>query len=786
MDWHSLELLEFDRVTAAVARRAECDAARAALLAWRPIADAAERTRENARLAAAIARTREPGAWLNVGSGTLADLLGPEATSALDGIALLDVLGWLEAARATREAWSAEDVRTRHPRLAERVEQIPPLEELRLQLVTALEPDGRVRDSASPALARARAELATGERRLHQQLERWITGFGEGAYVTRHAERFVALIPAAGFSRKRGIVHDVSNSGQSLFVEPLDVCEANNHLIEMRGTADEEERRILRELAAAVADASVELEQLERELAHLDTLRARARWAVECDAIALEPGGAALTLVRARHPLLAMGERRDALVPLDLVLADGSRLLLVSGPNMGGKTVLLKTVGLAVALAHAAFPVAAAEGSRVPEIDQIRVDLGDEQSVDQGLSTFAAHLRALAAMTADAGERSLLLADELGAGTDPEEGAALGRALVEHFAARGAWGVMTTHLGSLKRVAGEVAGVVNGSLEFDLETLTPRYRFIPGIPGASHALAVAGRLGFPPAVLERARTLTPDEAVALERLLGELGATRQALEAQRSALAAAQRDADAAALAHREAIEDSRRTLEALRLRLTRESEALLVRARELWQTIQREARRADKSRAESDRLRAEMQSIESGAEALRIAAQPAEPSVPSALPPLEIVAGRRVRVIDLGVEAEVVSGPDREGRVMLKRGSWNIQSHADRLAPASLGESASPAARAASATRESAADASALEVDLRGMEVDEALRAVDQGLDRAVLAGFGELRIIHGIGRGILGAAVERHLRAHPQVQSRRLGEGHEGGRGVTVARLR
>lgn len=770
-------------MSAAVAAHAASVAGRAVLAGWR-LPPAAERARECALLDEAIRREGEPEVWCRVGEGTMAERLAADPGApgaALDGPALVEVLGWLEAARDMNRAWREEKVRARYPGLAERVDTVPDLEALRRRLSESLEPDGRVRDDASPALTRARTNLAEGERRLERQLERWAHGFGETSYVTRHGDRFVVLVPAAGFPRRRGIVHDVSGSGQSLFVEPLEACESNNRLIELRAAALDEEQRILRELAAATRAAGAALSVLEQVLVHLDTLRARARWARAHGAVAVTPGGERLLLREARHPLLLMGERREAVVPLDLELGPGGRVLLVSGPNMGGKTVLLKTVGLAVVLSHAGFPVPAGEGSAVPEFDCVLVDLGDEQSVERGLSTFAAHLGRLATMAEQAGPRSLLLCDELGAGTDPEEGAALGRALVEHFVAHEAWSVVTTHLGSLKRVSGEVPGVVNGSLEFDLETLTPRFRFIPGVPGASHALAVAGRLGFPRPVLERAEALTPGETRALERLLAALGVTQRRLDEETLALAAARREAEAAAAMHREATENSRRTLEELRRRLTRESESLLARARELWQTVQREARRAEKSRADAGRLREQIGSLEREADALGHGGETAA----AAPPPAALRVGQRVRVTDLGIEAEVASEPDAEGRVQLRHGSWSVQSHVSRLTAAGSDE-AGPAPPAGSAIWEMPEQAPPLELNLRGLEVEEALRALDQALDRAVLAGLAEIRIVHGIGRGVLRAAVERHLRDHPQIASQRMGVVGEGGRGVTVARLR
>ncbi len=823
---HSLELIEFPRVAAALAARATSPRAAAALLGAVPLADATARNEACERLAEAIRRQREPEPWCFAAPSSLAEVLSGDARDAFEVEAFAVVGDWLSAAGRTRAAWEDAARAARFPRLAALAAEVPALAALRERLAATLDADGRVRDDASPALARARRAVLDGERALHRQLERWAAGHGPESYVTRAGDRFVALVPAAGFSRRQGIVHDTSNSGQSLFVEPLETCEANNRLIEQRAVASEEERRILRELAAEVRRSAPALETLERTLAVLDALRACAGWAVEFGGVAITPGGAELKLVRARHPLLVMnagrihpkGERGgdavpseapDAappaaaesplepaatgspIIPLDLELAEGGRLLLVSGPNMGGKTVLLKTVGLAVALAHAGLPVLAAEGSAVPILDALQADLGDEQSVDQGLSSFAAHLRALKAMVEAAGPRTLLLADELGAGTDPEEGAALGRALIEHVAARGAWGVITTHLGSLKRVAGEVPGVVNGSLEFDLDTLTSRFRFRRGVPGASHALDVAGRLGFPEALLARARELTPDETRALERLLAEVGDALTAARLERESLARARAEAERAAAASRTAAEEAKRALAELRRRLTAESEALLARARELWQTVQREAKKREKSRADADALRDDLAGLERSASALQASASPAalglpEPAAPAA--PLTLVPGSRVHVTDLGLEATLVAGPDSEGRVQLRRGSFSIQSHVSRLAAAA--PASSPTLRGPGASYAAPGpnddEPPPVETDLRGLEVGDALREVDRALDRAVLSGLSEVRIIHGIGTGALRVAVQKHLKSHPQVEAQRWGEGHEGGRGVTVARLR
>jgi DNA mismatch repair protein MutS2 len=803
LDEHSLERLEFFRVTRIMASEARAPRAAASIGAMRPLADAAARAAENALLAEAIRRQGEPGEWCRVGRGDLGAWLVSESletgeSGLFSGETLVEIASWLEAAAETRDAWQSAETAERLPGLARLVLDLPPLAQLRERLQRSLEPDGRISNAASPELARARAAVTSGERAIQQRLERWARGFGETAYVTRHGDRWVALVPAAGFPRRRGIVHDVSNTGQSLFVEPLEVCEANNHLIEQAARVAEVERRVLVELSAAVWEARDELTALDDALIRLDTLRARARWAHDVGGRALEPGGERLRLIQARHPLLAAGARRDQLVPLDLELEAPRRLLLVSGPNMGGKTVLLKTVGLTVALAHAALPVPCAEGSAVPELAELLVDLGDEQSVDRGLSTFAAHLEHLAEMVARAHPRTLVLCDELGAGTDPEEGAALGRALIEHFARRATWAVVTTHLGSLKLLAGEIPEVVNGSLEFDPETLSPRYRFVSGVPGASHALTIAARLGLDPEIVSRARELTPRETGALERLLEELGALRRRMDDEIRGLGEARAAAERATAEHHEAAEDSKRTVQDLRRRLTRESETLLARARELWQSIQRESRRAEKDRASAGAAREQLGAVERDLEALHGSVDQALREVGGAeeaaatLDAGAILAGARVRVLDLGVEAEVVEPPDAEGKVKLRRGSWSINTHVSRLAAieAAKGQApvkpTRPGGERASVSWEVPDAAPSLEVDLRGMDVEEALRTLDEGLDRGSLNGLPELRIIHGLGKGILKSAVERHLRAHPQVAGQRMGELYEGGRGVTVATLR
>jgi len=770
LDDRSLRLLEFDKVLEWVSGKAQSEPGALALRSSRPFADEASLKDECVLLEEALARVAEPGTWCWTGPGRLEPALADDARDTLDGPALIRVRDWLEAGRQTREGWRGQG--ERYPALVSRWAERELPEALLRRLQGALEDDGRVADKASPELARLRREGDDRERRLKDQLSRWAVPFGENAYVTRAADRWVVLVPAAGFPRRRGIVHDVSNSGQSLFVEPLEACEANNQILECRAQAAEEERRILAELARDVRAKATEILDLQSALGHLDSLRARALWAREIKARVLPVAADAgvLKLRNARHPLLIRGVGADRVVPLDLELREGARVLLVSGPNMGGKTVLLKTVGLSAALAASAIPVAADEGSRLPRFTTILVEMGDDQSLEKGLSTFAAHLEAMARMAEAASPAALLLCDELGTGTDPEEGAALGQALLEHFAARGAWSVVTTHLGPLKRAAGSISGVVNGTLEFDRETLTPKHRFVPGAPGASYALAIAGRLGFPEALLARARALTPDAARALERLLTELESARRDAEAEARAARAATEAArhEAAVLQHeRERAEVAERES---RRRIVEDGDRLLGQV----QTLLKELHKAVKTAAEASPrgLKQAAADLEREFQALRPRPVPA--------PAFDVVPGERARLLDLNLDAEVVSGPDAEGRVVLKHGSWRIQSHKSKLGPPGPG----PTGDAVPAWQTSEPQAG-LDVDVRGQESDDALRALDQALDHSVMAGLHQLRVVHGVGRGVLRAAVHAHLKGHPQVKTFRSGQVGEGGRGVTVVEL-
>ncbi|MEO6462303.1 MAG: Smr/MutS family protein [Candidatus Eisenbacteria bacterium] len=711
--------------------------------------------------------------------------------------ALYQVAELLAAGARAAHYWSEARAEARTAaRLADGLLSDPELEK-RLRL--SIDTDGLVLDGASAELASLRKQQNVERGRLREKLDKYRNlAAEEGSFVTQRSERFVVAVRADRFERSKGLVHDVSASGATLFVEPFEVCALNNALAELAARERSEIGRILRALTDLVRARLDGLARSEEALAATDLLWARVRLsrAMAGTTPTVVAGGDRLLLAGARHPLLWREARGDSdppagrakVVPSTLELVSPRRILLVSGPNMGGKTVAMKVVGLCALLAQSGLDVPADEGATLPLFTTVGADIGDAQSIELHLSTFAAHLGRLDAMARTAGPQALFLVDEIGSGTDPAEGASLGRAMLRHFAKNGAWAVATTHLGSLKLLAQEEEAVVNASMALDPETLAPRYELIVGVPGGSHALAVAERLGFHPGVLAEARRELPEAARSLEALLGDV--TRELAQARDARAGFERAEAEARSRAaelesERQAHVDDRKRADKERLLQVR---ALEGQVQALLRDVKSEARSEEKSRARIQELEVKARGL--GRESDRLLATPAAGGRPALLAP-----GATGWVRDLGVTAKVVSGPDADGRVVLERGAWRIQSRADQCFapddPATAGSASSgPAPLARSAGRRAAAAIPEVEpglsVDVRGLDQEDALRRVDDGLDRAVVSGLADLKIIHGVGRGVLREAIARALKANPHVAEQRLGGHGEGGRGVTIVSLR
>lgn len=792
-DERDLDRLEFGEVRRRLASYAASDGGRELALGLVPAPDP-ELARE--RLAA-LAEAKERAATHGQGPAAAVRSVAPtldkaEAAQRLEGAELWRVAELLRAAARLKRHWA--DPPARAARTLAALARLVPLDDLERTLTQSVAEDGSLLDGASPLLAQLRERRRGLQRAARERLDRLSRDLGAEGGATVRDDRYAISVRADRFDRSRGIVLDVSATGVTLFVEPFELVALNNELREVGAAARDEEHRVLDALTGRVAERAADLAGIERGVAELDELSARVSLsqALAGTTPALDARCERLRLRQARHPLLWLREAGDTdaaaarrrIVPFDLELTAPARVLLVSGPNMGGKTVLLKAVGLAVVMALAGLDVCAAEGAVLPAVRRVLTDVGDQQSLADDLSTFAARLRRMDEMARAASPEALCLADEMGSGTDPEEGTALGRALLEHLGERGAWTVATTHLGGLKVLAAERQQIVNASLAIDAVELRPLYALEVGVPGASYGLATARRLGLAEPVLARAEASLSDGALGLERLIAELGEELRWTKEQRERLLAEERawlarraEEDAAARAEQSGHEEkARRRLDELRV--------LEGRARELVRQAEREWRRAGEASAASQALglRGSVKELEAAGDRHRAEAAAADASFE---PVGELGVGTRVRHRGLGIEMRVVEGPRADGTVVLSRGAWRLTARPEDLARAADAGQPAGGAPVPPVHDVRAETGAGWEVDLRGQFVEDALVALDQALDGAVLAGHREFRVIHGVGGGALRRAVAGHLEGHAQVKSHRLGGHGEGGRGVTIVEL-
>jgi DNA mismatch repair protein MutS2 len=692
----------------------------------------------------------------------------------LDGLELRLLLPLLDAVPRLR-AWSAT-IRSVAPAPARLADDLPSLDGLRASLHRALADDGSLTDAASPALRRIRARIRELERRIVRDLEALLQTSDadrlfSDRYVTRRNRRYVVPVRAEARSRLRGIIHDRSQSGQTIFLEPDRVIDLNNDLAEEAGQEEHETARILAELTETVRAELGSFEWLVATTGELDWILARAHLAQRMNATCPLLDPARVCLRAARHPLLLAQSWRDpsrAVVPVDLELTREHPLLLVTGPNAGGKTIALKTLGLLSLMAQVGCHLPVEEPSRLPVMSRWFAVIGDEQSVAENLSTFSAFVDQVREVLAQADATSLVLLDELGAGTDPDEGAALARAILEDLEARGALVMATTHLEPLKAFASTHAGARNASVEFDRDRLAPTFRLVYDHPGQSYALAIAARLGLSGALIERAQAHRSEHAARLAELIARLD-TRAREEAARE-LAIERREVEAAA-------------------RLATAADELAqaqARAREMVAHAKEEASRllADIRRAvarEWERLKQAAPtrpSLEDARQRIRDLTPAASPVVDAPLSASPLALGDTVEAPHLGIRGRLAA---------IAGGTATVQSGAVTVRVPVQGLRKSLAAMVAPA-RPVLPDKQGVapELHLIGRTSDEARGLVEKYLDDAFLAGLGTVRLVHGKGTGALRKTVRDLLAGHPLVESFRDGEQGEGGAGATVADLR
>src|ERR1700676_3348994 len=795
----ALDVLEFDKLLELLRQRTTCAPGRRFVDGFQPGMD-------RAAITAAFALIREAREWLRavreLGFGGLADpqnwlerIEGPgmvlEAREFLDAATLLETAAWL------RQQFREEEIK--FPLLAAHAAALSEFKDLLAVIRRSVLPNGEISDDASPALRKIRASITQTRDAIQKTLKHILRTKNAEAgedYVTLRNDRFVIPLRAENRRSVPGVVHGASATGQTIFMEPLETVETNNQLVQLREDEAAEIVRILRELTEKLQRVREPLVLASETIAELDSVVARARFAQEFDAAIPEFSEASeLRLEAARHPGLENNLRKEgrAVVPMTLALDGEERVLVISGPNTGGKTVALKTTGIAALSAQSGIPVVA-QRAVLPFFDRVLGDMGDEKSIAADLSTFSAHMLNLKAMLEAATPESLVLVDEMGTGTAPEEGAALAVALLDEFRAKNCIVLATTHHDRLKTYASTTPGVVNAAVEFDDVNLRPTYRLMVGVPGGSSGIAIAQRLGIATSIIERARSLlTPESREAadliaylhrsrdeLDRMQQQMAAERHALEEERAKL-------------RTQWVERQQRRIKELEDKFAEmqkrfdENVARVIEAvkeRELRASLEKSARRKlQDARGEArDELNAAVVQTLSDAQAdLGTSAQTEAIRLES------LQSGQRIRVRGFnkpvifrrldGSSAEIEAGPLRMKIAMEE--IVGVESVKPGISPAGV---ASSGVTGRTASEESTAD----EINLIGSTVQEATERVDKFLDQAALARKVRIRIIHGHGTGALRKGLAEFLKSPPLVARQSFETEDRGGKAITVVELR
>lgn len=653
-----------------------------------------------------------------------------------------------------------------------------------------------IADTASPALSDIRRHMRAAQSKSRQILQRIISSPSyskilQESIITQRDGRFVVPVKADHRGDMPGLVHDISSSGATLFVEPMGVVQANNALIELEAKEKKEIERILAELSADAADHQSDIREDYETLVELDLIFARGQLSYKMDAGRPEiRKSGSVILRRARHPLLDPAKA----VPIDISLGDTFDTLVITGPNTGGKTVSLKTLGLLCLMAQCGLHIPAASGSAVSVFTSVLADVGDEQSIEQSLSTFSAHMNNIVHILEEANSHSLVLFDELGAGTDPVEGAALAIAIIQRVRDSGAKLAATTHYAELKTFAMTTAGVENASCEFNVETLCPTYRLLIGIPGKSNAFAISKRLGLPDDVIEDAKRQMSGESVRFEDVLTQLESKRQALEKKQTEIDKLyiQREEDARKAREfrtqmEKAKENARSRGEAESRRILRDARATVDQVFGELSELRRRQAQADQTENVNEARAAIGRALNEAENAVGIHDNTPEP-IPRPSRPIQ--TGDQVEIPGVGVSA-VVSAINKDGTLQLEAGRMKMTVKAGEVrlieeAECRFGAKKKAAASIRQHASQALRTAAPSELDIRGMETLEAESVVENFIDAAVMGKLETVTIIHGKGTGALRRKVHELLRRNSQVKSFRLGVYGEGEDGVTVAALK
>ena len=789
-----LKALELDKILQTLADYAQTDDGKDQILQLLPAPDLVSARGELKKTEEAhilIAKYASPS------FGSLKNVRHATAVSAAGGVlSLRELLDVAELLRVTRAVagWRQKQDISEPLSVDLYFGALRPQTLLENQITNAISNEETINDSASAALADIRKKIRLQSARIREKLDGILRSQNyrdvlQEAIVTQRNGRFVVPVKAEFRTRLPGLVHDTSSSGSTVFIEPIAVVEANNEIKMLKGKEADEIERILYELSAAVGAMEEEIRNNYECLVELDKIFAKAKYAyaIKAEVPVLNDEGV-IDLVRARHPLL----NRDTAVPIDVRLGKDFETLVITGPNTGGKTVAIKTIGILCLMAACGLMIPAREGSAVCVFGSVYADIGDEQSIEQSLSTFSSHMVNIIDIIRHADENSLILIDELGAGTDPVEGAALAISILECLHALGAKIAATTHYAELKAYALKTPGIENACCEFDVATLKPTYRLLIGVPGRSNAFAITEKLGMDPSVIERAKELVSSDNTRFEDVVDDLEQRRIRMEAD--AEKARQLSIDAALNAQKvqerldEAQKQREKVLsdargEALRIleRSRREAAALMAQIDETKKELKPSEKSAASLSEQKIRLRQALEKADDSS-------LPAPDMTINALPEgEEIRVGDTVRLIASGAEGQVTKISDR-GVIEIVSGSIKMRAKERdvRVLRHMKPEKKNNHVQVKNAGPSRLQAAGDTRCDLRGMTVEEAMSTLDQFLDSMVMTGMQTVTIIHGKGTGALRSAVQQHLRHHAQVKKYRLGVFGEGEDGVTIAELK
>lgn len=790
MEKHPLDLLEFDKLLGIISGYSGSEASRKAVQEILPLVNREEIEKRQHRIRE-IMRMSHVASPLRLSSfpdiSHLITEVRPEGAvlEAYELSGFIPVL-WISS-EVSRQVAEAEDL----PHLKELTAGLTGFPDILHLLKRSVDSEGNILDSASPLLSDLREKTRRLDARLRKKLEEMvrderISPFLQDDFITKRSGRWVIPVRMDSKGQVAGVVHDVSKSGETAFVEPLAIISPANELENLVAEEKAEEIRILKYISSIIRKASDGIDTEYKIIVHLDLLNSIAKFALDLNMeIPLINESGAISLIKGKHPLLLLAFRKGGgaqqVVPLDVGLGGNSTVMVITGSNAGGKTIAIKTVGLLLMMALSGMPVPADSSSGFPLVENILVDIGDEQSIESSLSTFSAHVSNVSEILKTASPRSVVLIDELGTGTDPEEGAALACAVLKELRNSGALVFATTHLSDIKGFVHRTEGMLNASMEFDRNKLTPLYRLRIGEPGQSHALETARRYGLPDSIIDSAKALLGGVKLEFDNLIADLNRKREQYESALSELGKLRAEADTKMSRAEQTLAEAEDQKKKILAGTYKEASDLLRETKRKMNELMDELKRLEKAKSR-EALREVKQKIETEQkhvdETLR-KYDLDEMEVPSLE---ELGEGDVVYVRSLGYDASIVKISRKLKRLRVRAGSIEIELP---LSDIGLKRGKPVVDKGGDTTIERPDEMPSARINLVGLRVDEALSRLEPFLNHASLDGLMEVVVIHGVGSGILSRAVREHLDGHPLVQSFRKGDKTEGGAGVTVVTM-